>query len=247
MKEWADIESDINSYGQISLDHEPSETTNLKTDDKDELQKFEDIVEAYGEYSSKFWELGFYKAYFDIDTQTAIQRIKKVFHPFSKGQFFEEGAPDLYTPFWTVTTLIFILAAASNFGFFIAHGNGDSNAPRLLCAGTYIYMQAAVIPFTLYTILKGAGSKLSLLEITSLYGYSLIPFVPACVLCIYPNSLLRWTAMGLAAFWSGFLMMSNLWENIKSVMESKKYLVALLMLSGHILIVLLSNLYFFNE
>lgn len=191
MKDWIDMGSDLNSYGTIEIDNYISETTALKsTEDSSDLPQ----------KSARIWEISYYKEYFDIDTETVISRIKKALNPYNKSRFFDSETPDLYTPFWTVTTFIFILAATSNYGsYYKSEDIYYTHAPRLLSAATYIYIQAIAVPVACYFLLRSEGSKINLLEIMSLYGYSFLSFLPACLICIYPDSMLRWIILGFAS------------------------------------------------
>lgn len=63
----------------------------------------------------RFFSLAFYEKYFQVSQEEVVERIKLNFIPIRR-DFIEKirPNPDLYGPFWILTTLIFLLGSTSN-------------------------------------------------------------------------------------------------------------------------------------
>jgi hypothetical protein len=61
----------------------------------------------------------------------------------------------------------------------------------------------------------GAPQK-GLVEIASLFGYGLATFLPVCILCIPPISLLRWLSISVAFLWSSYFLIKNLGADVNN-------------------------------
>jgi hypothetical protein len=63
----------------------------------------------------RFLSLAFYEKYFQVSQEEVVERIKLNFIPIQR-DFIEKirPNPDLYGPFWILTTLIFLLGSTSN-------------------------------------------------------------------------------------------------------------------------------------
>ena len=72
-----------------------------------------------------FITLDSYKAYFDIDAEDIVARVKAVAFHFYKPEYFRNNVlgvqktdtlkgPDLYGPFWITMTLIFFIAVRTS-------------------------------------------------------------------------------------------------------------------------------------
>ena len=46
-------------------------------------------------------------------------------------------------------------------------------------------------------------------ELTCIYGYSLVPYLPVTILCMLPFVLFEWLILALATVWSGLLVLRN--------------------------------------
>jgi hypothetical protein len=147
--------------------------------------------------------------------------------------------PDLYGPLWITLTLIFVLAATSNMVAYrhsrsshhsyvpsSSTSNSTSYIPTttsslpfeydlvyLLHAGSIVTTMAWVVP----TLLCLASACVGLSNIPSwpmwlcVYGYSLTPYLPACLLLsILPWALWEWVCLGTATAASGLLVLRNL-------------------------------------
>jgi hypothetical protein len=107
--------------------------------------------------------------------------------------------PDAYGPFWISTLLIFTLAVTTQIsGFLDSWLSGSDwayNFQSVVTAATVVYTFAAAAPVTIYFVLRQFGLTTPLMTIVCLYGYSLLSFIPAALLCLTPVGLLDWLAM----------------------------------------------------
>ena len=103
------------------------------------------------------------KPYFDVSTKSVIKRLLLSLIPFDK-KFFNEfnEKPDLYGPFWVITTLIATLFISSNVARFI-------NWPK----DTDFYYSFSTVPVAA-SVLYGVGFGMPALIKTmlNLYGSS---------------------------------------------------------------------------
>jgi len=188
--------------------------------------------------NASFYQLAYYKCYFDVDTFQILGRIRRAAFPFL-GTFYTDSDPnpDLYGPFWICTTLVFFMAAAGNFANYLqfindsskpASDSGSGSTPsseepsvwtydfkKVTLAATMFYGWISLIPLLVYCAFlrigreEGAPAK-GLVELASLFGYSLVTLLPVCLLCIAPISLLRWIAVSTSFAFSSFFLVRNI-------------------------------------
>lgn len=89
------------------------------------------------------------------------------------------------------------------------------NFQKVSVAASVFYCWISILPLVIYctfsrmTVQDGVQQK-GLVEIASLFGYSLVTFLPVCILCIPPIALLRWISVGVAFLWSSYFLIKNL-------------------------------------
>jgi small neutral amino acid transporter SnatA (MarC family) len=154
-----------------------------------------------------------YRCYFNIDSDTVRSRILKSLGIIKSNSFFGESVPDLYGPVWISTTLIMLM-------FYIKSIDKVSIGSLFIITGT-IYSVLLVVPFISYCILK----HVSIVYMTSLYGYSLIGY-----LIIIPASSMvpgyyKALFVFLMSLWVIFTLAGNL---IKELDADKKTIVKLI-------------------
>jgi len=172
------------------------------------------------------WELAYYQPYFDVDTTSELLRIRKALLPCGKEPLFGENEkPDLYGPFWIVATLGFLMAAMSNLSRYLFGKKTDptqwnSDIRKISEAFSFLYSGLVLIPLITYFILRAWSENSSMIKLMSLYGYSLISFIPACVFCVIPFEWAKWSVI-LTSFIFSILF---LWRNIyKPLPDEKKH------------------------
>uniref|UniRef100_A0A7S4EKZ3 Protein YIPF n=1 Tax=Pseudo-nitzschia australis TaxID=44445 RepID=A0A7S4EKZ3_9STRA len=168
-----------------------------------------------------------YKAYFDIDADDIFTRIRGVFLHFYKPEHFRNNVvgasrtnngdlkgPDLYGPFWITMTLIFFIGVTANIHGYVHRNDVDEfdyDINHLLHAASILISFSFVLPVILWmtTTCCMAMDALQLVEWICLYGYAMVPFLPAAVLSIVPNSMIAWVTLALATSASCLLVIRN--------------------------------------
>eukprot|EP01084_Bolivina_argentea_P149900 261792_1 len=205
--------------------------------------------------SANCWNIQYYQPYFDVDTNQELQRLRKALLPFMSGEFFDtelNEKPDLYGPFWITTTLAFLMAAMGNFSAYIntnedriAEWNGDIT--RISEAATFLYTGSSIVPILLYIILKTYNVKFTLIQLISYYGYSLTPFIIACILCIAPWNIFDWIIVLAAMATSILFLIKNIYKPLENDKKSKPGFYVLLIIIGcQFILSLALKLYFFK-
>jgi len=115
-------------------------------------------------------------------------------------------------------------------------------------AATVVYVYITLIPFTLWAFFKytmKAGTQPSLLDVVTVYGYSLFVYIPVSIICIIPwiGEEIDWTSLVAAMLTSGGVLLINFWSTAKA---SKKEGVLLFVAACHIGLTLLLKFFFFT-
>eukprot|EP00536_Pseudo-nitzschia_multiseries_P016015 jgi/Psemu1/247244/estExt_Genewise1.C_10000017 len=173
-----------------------------------------------------------YKQYFDIDADDIVTRVRGVFLHFYKPEHFRNNVmgpmktnelkgPDLYGPFWITMTLIFFIGVTANIHSYV-HRNDveefDYDINHLLHAASILVTFAFGLPLVLWmtTTCCMSMNTLQLAEWLCLYGYSLVPYMPAVVLSILPFSIIAWVTLALATVTSGLMVIRNVAPSLMS-------------------------------
>eukprot|EP00051_Salpingoeca_urceolata_P014597 m.186246 g.186246 ORF g.186246 m.186246 type:complete len:284 (+) comp18132_c1_seq1:80-931(+) len=169
-------------------------------------------------YGPAFWTLEYYRTFFDVDTEQVLSRIRNSFFPY-KNTFLKQikSRGDLYGPFWTSTTLVFVMAMASNMANYASSQGEDKELwhydfRKVTAAATTVYTYTTLVPFVVWLILRWyVKNPPCLLDIFCIYGYSLFIFIPSSILCVLPfiNNALRWLFVAVALGLSGGVLLQN--------------------------------------
>uniref|UniRef100_A0A453F120 Protein YIP n=2 Tax=Aegilops tauschii subsp. strangulata TaxID=200361 RepID=A0A453F120_AEGTS len=198
----------------------------------------------------RMFSVAAYKPYFDVDTSDVVERIWESVFPF-RGNFTEKTSdkPDLYGPFWTCTTLIFVAASIATFVTYLSHKwhkkEWTYDINLVTWSAGLFYGYVTFVPLGLYVILKYFSAPAGLVQLWCLYGYSLFIFIPASLLSIVPIEIFRWVIAGVAGFMSATFVAVNLRAHILNSGERWFLIVAGIFLLQLGLAVLL-KLYFFT-
>lgn len=167
-----------------------------------------------------------YKAYFDIDADDIVKRVRGVFLNFYKPDHFRNNVmgpmksnelkgPDLYGPFWITMTLIFFIGVTANVHNYV-HRNDveefDYDINHLLHAATVLISFSLLLPtlFWMTTQCCMGMRALQLVEWICIYGYSLVPYIPAVFLSTIPVSIIAWITLGVATGVSCLMVLRNI-------------------------------------
>lgn len=209
--------------------------------------------ESQDDSNASVWTLNYYRRFFDVNTQQVAQRLFKALMPLQ--QFYtEESKPDLYGPFWISTTLIFLMAAAGNFANYLSHDDATEwsyDFTKLTVAATCLYAIITVVPLCVWFFLDRVGSKKGLVEVISVYGYSLFVFVPTSIICVLPSNFVRWISVIVSFGMSTLFLLRNLVPGIAGLdlpvaNKTHGYIVLGAMICVHAGVALLMKFYFFS-
>jgi len=175
--------------------------------------------------SASCFTLEYYQKFFDVDTEQVQYRLKASVWPY-KNAFLRtiSGKGDLYGPFWVASTLIFVIAFAGNIvDYKNSYAKGQQDVWRydfgkISLAATMIYGYISLVPFAVWAVLKYKTTQgPQLMDIVTLYGYSVAIFIPVSFLCIFPwiGSAISWIAIITAILLSGLVVSFNMFEALK--------------------------------
>eukprot|EP00038_Savillea_parva_P013252 m.7763 g.7763 ORF g.7763 m.7763 type:complete len:333 (-) comp2475_c0_seq2:198-1196(-) len=173
------------------------------------------------------FSIEYYQKFFDVDTEQVQYRLKASVWPY-KNAFLKtiSGKGDLYGPFWVASTLIFVIAFAGNIvDYNNSYARGEQDVWRydfskISLAATMIYGYVSLIPFGVWVVLKYRTAHAPLLmDLVTLYGYSIAIFIPVSFLCIFPwiGAAISWLAIIVAIVLSGLVVSQNLYEALREV------------------------------
>ena len=160
----------------------------------------------------------YYQPYFDVDTTEVTQRIMNAaFFCRRETNFMTliNDKPDAYGPFWIATTLVFTLAVTSHINNWLTswlqQKTWEYDFQSVVTASSLVYTFAAGVPVGVWFIFRQlTDAKLKLITLICLYGYSLLTFIPATLLCLLPSSLITWLALLAASSLSSLFLLRNL-------------------------------------
>lgn len=171
------------------------------------------------------FSLNFYQQFFDVDTSDVLARARSAsLTPWQSvwtDSHEVDTNPDLYGPFWTCATLVFLIATGGEFSKFLSQTdetkrqqwNFDIHAVASSTAVMFGYV--FVVPILAYLALRCVGGNPGgnvpggLARIICTYGYSLVVFVPASLLSIWPNEAFTWAVFLCAASAGALFLLNN--------------------------------------
>jgi hypothetical protein len=204
-----------------------------------------------------FWNVKFYAPYFDVDTQAVGARTAAAVLPFSD-KFLERigDKPDIYGPFWGVTTLVFLMAATGNFASYLnwisvmGSSPWSSDFTKVSFGAATLYSYVGLVPLIASQSLHYAGVRgIGYLPLVCVYGYALAAYVPASLLAILPYEWIQWVALGGAcALSSGFIFRTVRYAIDSSTCNEKLARTMLfVMIASHVALGVSFKLYFFDN
>jgi len=168
-----------------------------------------------------FYQPEFYQQFFNVDTMDVVWRGLNALWPF-KTSFVAQAKsnPDLFGPFWIGTSLIFMMAACSNFAQYL----GDAAAwkydfLKVTYGAAVIYSYLILLPLLFWGYLLWADIKMGLVEVFCIYGYSLLVYIAVAVLCIIPIQWLQWVLVSVGCLISTAFLVLNLWQPLRDKMS----------------------------
>ncbi len=174
----------------------------------------------------------FYVACFDVDVGDVVSRVRAALWPFRPPQPFlalVAGKPDLYGPVWLAATLVFTIAVGFNMASWLNFVAVSSVAPweydfkALTKAIVFVFGFTFGAPAAVWLGMGYAlprGVCLGLVTLTCVYGYSIVPFIPAALLCIVPSGALQWLAVAVAIVISVAFTLQSTYRSMLAAMEA---------------------------
>uniref|UniRef100_A0A7S2A9M3 Protein YIPF n=1 Tax=Trieres chinensis TaxID=1514140 RepID=A0A7S2A9M3_TRICV len=200
-----------------------------------------------------------YRAYYDVDTTDIANRIVASITMCNIPDGFRHNAlgvnggkgPDLYGPFWITTTLVFFLAVTSNMHSYL-HADAKSfeaDISHLVHALWVLYTYSFVLPGLLFVVFRCFAIQMPLMELVNLYGYSLIPYYGAAVLCLIPAGWLEWLVLLAATCVSCLLILRNVAGPVLSsgVSQEKAAIILGKIMGYHVLFLLAMKFMFYHH
>ena len=188
--------------------------------------------------------------YFNVELSDLKLKLKGALIPFNKSfhQSIEVNA-DLYGPFWTFTTIIFLIALIGNISSY-AHCEDKTkfvyNYNHVPHAIFIIYGFGFGAPFLLWIISKFLFRiDIDLLINMCVYGYSYAILVPILILCIIPYRLISTIALLYFLIHSCVFLFYNMYLIIQEKAPKSKYFVLGLLGGVQFILFLLLKFYFF--
>lgn len=167
------------------------------------------------------FSLAYYQSFFDVSTKDIRDRLLQSLNPLGEPFFANETMrPDLYGPFWIVTTVIFLMAASANFGDYIIYFNkrkGPNDVwyydfEKVPLAATMFYTSLLLFPVIVWIVLRRLNAGRPLVNIICLYGYSFTPYMPASIICAIPGNVLSWVTVSIAFALSTTFLVRNIYS-----------------------------------
>ena len=184
-------------------------------------------------------------------------------------------SPDLYGPFWTLTTVIFALfvfsSLAASIASYLSHPSAqyDYNFQLLSIAVSLVYAYGLGFPALLWGALRYVGvTEWSLVEAVAVWGYGQFVWIPVAVrsllsfpvccsiflctiytlqaLCVIPVPILRWVLVGLACGLSGYFLLSNVYPILATADSKTPRAFVIVIVLLHLALALTFKVLFFS-
>ncbi len=188
--------------------------------------------------------------YFNVELNDLKLKLKGAIIPFNKSfyQSIEVNA-DLYGPFWTFTTIIFLIALIGNFSSYIHVEDKEkfvydyNHVPHAIFI---IYGFGFGAPFALWIISRFIFRiDIDIITNMCVYGYSYTILVPILILCIIPYKLVSTLALLYFLIHSCTFLFYNMYLIIQEKAPKAKFLVLGLLGGVQLTLFLLLKFYFF--
>mmetsp|Transcript_20447 Transcript_20447/g.19664 ORF Transcript_20447/g.19664 Transcript_20447/m.19664 type:complete len:349 (-) Transcript_20447:226-1272(-) len=206
-----------------------------------------------------------YAKYFDFDTIDIQNRIVGAVKFANTPDYFRENilgihrsdgkGPDLYGPIWITITLVFFVALTSNVSKYIHSDNGGAyfeyDISHLVNAMWVLCSFVVFVPAANFVLFRCVGvSCFSFFELVCLYGYSLVAFFPATILCLLPMTGWDWTVLLLATALSSVLVLRNVAGPILqqlSTQQQKAGPILIFIMVNHFIFFLVMKFMFYHH
>jgi len=156
--------------------------------------------------------------FFNVSTRDVGMRLGHSLIPFNpRFHPLFHSKPDLYGPFWILTSLIASLFIAGNISRYIRLGKQkfEYNFKMIPIAAGVIYSIGLGLPLLISLLLKWFGSNVQegtpAASAIGIYGYSFSSFLLVSMICAIPIDWLQWLLISYAALTSIGLLIRTYW------------------------------------
>jgi hypothetical protein len=136
-----------------------------------------------------FWNLEYYRRYFNVGPRDVGLRMGRSFLPYPVSFLeFVQDNPDAYGPLWIAASLVLAISFSSNLVSLILDPTQAVFSFAVIPVGfVVVYGYLACVSFVTWGMCRGPMElpDVGLLQVLDLFGYGLTPLVPAVVLCSY--------------------------------------------------------------
>ena len=155
--------------------------------------------------------------------------------------------PDLYGPFWIYTTLIYVIAAGGALSYYFTNSVNNYFQAFVPVAGSILYTFGFGFPLLMYLCMKCFKLEMKYVSLVCLYGYSLTCFIPVLIICSSGFAWIQWLFLLYGIGNSTAFVLLNLWSQINSLDDKKKYIFLGIFASGQLILFLILKFYFFGS
>ncbi|KAI0311083.1 Yip1-domain-containing protein [Amylostereum chailletii] len=204
------------------------------------------------------WSIDYYQSFFDVDTKTVLFRCLNTLNPFSPTYTSAHlnPSPDLYGPFWSLTTLIFSLfitsSLASSIASYLSSEPINYDFELLSVAVGLVYAYGIGVPVVLWGVLRywsvvgHGGEGWGVVEALGVWGYAMFVWIPVSILCIIPVAIVRWVLTGVAFGLSGYFLVANVYPILASADHKSARLLIVVVAVLHAAVALVFKVEFFS-
>ena len=239
---------DENLANEIPMNNQNENPQNFNFKINNNTNITEEVSNVTVNYINNY--LSFISKYFDVELKDIISKLKGSIIPLNKS-FYEsiEEKPELYGPFWTFTTIIFLITVIGNLnGYLSSNNNFSSNFDFMPYAALFIYGFGFGVPFLIYLVSKFAFKiEIDLVSNLCVYGYSFVILIPILFVCVIPSDFLETIFLIYYLVHSSIFLFYNVYLLISEKAPKAKYPI-LGILGGFQLILFFSlKFYFFKN
>ena len=166
--------------------------------------------------------------------------------------------PDLYGPFWILSTLVLCLFVAGNIERYSRHTEeGDEDAefeynysliPVAMCVLYGVGFGLPLLIKCLVNTYAVSPDPTPLVNAVGIYGYSFTSFIFTTILCSIPWDWLQWLLISYSAFTSLSFLIMTYWADFKTSLEPRYRWTFIFLLCGvQLTLLILFKVYFFKH
>ena len=195
--------------------------------------------------------LNFIGKYFNVELNDVILKLKGACIPFNQS-FYEsvEEKAELYGPFWTYTTIIFLITVTGNLSGYLSSNNKNysSNFDFMPYAALFIYGFGFGVPLLIFLLSKFMF-KVDIDFITNLcvYGYSYVILIPVLFCCVIPSDFVETLFLLYFLVHSSIFLFFNVYKLIAEKAPKAKYPILAIIGGFQLILFFALKFYFFKH